>query len=596
MTEPTDEVLDLRRQAEQLAGQQLRNHALPPPEQLPELVHELQVHQIELEMQNEALRQSQAELEVSRNRYTDLYDFAPVGYLTLDEQGGIREINLTACGMLNRQRQRLLGHPLVGFVDQSGKNRFCEYLQQCRGAADDAVLTTDTLLRRGHVGDVHVRLHTTPSRHASTDQREYRVIVVDRNEVQESSNRLQLALQSGRMGLWDWDLQTNQMIWDHRQFELLGLPVQSSPVNAGIFFQVVHAEDLPALRRAIDNAMESGSGFYHEFRVILADGRVRWLCGIGRVSRHGDGQPVRMTGVHFDITERKQTEAELRSLNETLEQRVAERTLALGMLRDIAEMANRAQDIQQALEHCLRRVCEHNGWWFGHAYLATADDPRVLLPADVWYAPDTARFSAFRELTLQTPLRPGEGLVGAVFASGRPMWSTDIGAELHARRLGRAEEWGIAAAVAFPIPLGDRVTGVLEFFSGKSEVPDEGVLASMASVGIQLGRVIERSVLQYRLLTLAEDEYRRIGQELHDDVGQELTGLVLKNEALLELLGDRPGPEPELTRNLLVSLGRTREKIRALSRGLVPTELEFPALESALEELAQQTSEMTAIS
>src|SRR4030095_15007613 len=69
------------------------------------LIHDLQVHQVELEMQNRELRESRELLEESRSRYADLYDFAPVGYFTFDSEGRIREINLTGAALLGAPRE-----------------------------------------------------------------------------------------------------------------------------------------------------------------------------------------------------------------------------------------------------------------------------------------------------------------------------------------------------------------------------------------------------------------------------------------------------------------------------------------------------------
>ena len=81
-----------------------------------ELLHELQVYQIELEMQNETLRQSQLELEESRDRYLDLYDFAPVGLITLTPKGIIAEINFAAAGLLGKERKDLLDRRFGAFI------------------------------------------------------------------------------------------------------------------------------------------------------------------------------------------------------------------------------------------------------------------------------------------------------------------------------------------------------------------------------------------------------------------------------------------------------------------------------------------------
>jgi PAS domain S-box-containing protein len=91
-----------------MAEAQLAHHPVTEPLLAEALLQELQVHQIELEMQNEALRQKQRELEDSRNRYVDLYDFSPVGYLTLNSNGIIEEFNLTAVALLGIERKDLL--------------------------------------------------------------------------------------------------------------------------------------------------------------------------------------------------------------------------------------------------------------------------------------------------------------------------------------------------------------------------------------------------------------------------------------------------------------------------------------------------------
>ena len=108
----------LRRQAEEAEGQsQDRQSARGlSPEEAAKIIHELKVHQIELQIQNDELRKVQDELEASRDRYIDLYDRAPVGYLTLDKTGTVVKANLTASRLLGVERGRLIRKPLSSMV------------------------------------------------------------------------------------------------------------------------------------------------------------------------------------------------------------------------------------------------------------------------------------------------------------------------------------------------------------------------------------------------------------------------------------------------------------------------------------------------
>ncbi len=110
----------LRRRAEKIArakaARMQENSDGLSPEATRRLLHELRVHQVELEIQNEELRRAQEELEASRSRYFDLYDLAPVGYLTLSEQGLILEANLTLVTLLGVTRGALVKQPLARFI------------------------------------------------------------------------------------------------------------------------------------------------------------------------------------------------------------------------------------------------------------------------------------------------------------------------------------------------------------------------------------------------------------------------------------------------------------------------------------------------
>jgi len=115
----------LRRAAEvKLAGEQPPN---VPNRSADELLHKLQVHQIELEMQNESLRQSHIEMEKSRDRYKDLCDFSPIGYLTLSHEGMILEANITGTDLLGAERSKLNKHRFANFVVPEDIDRWHQY-------------------------------------------------------------------------------------------------------------------------------------------------------------------------------------------------------------------------------------------------------------------------------------------------------------------------------------------------------------------------------------------------------------------------------------------------------------------------------------
>jgi signal transduction histidine kinase len=110
----------------QSAAHRAQDAAIDP--EVRALLHELQVHSEEITVQNEQLVKTQIDLELARDRYADLYDFAPVGYISLDPHGSILEVNLQGTSLLGRHRRFLIGVPLTGLLDHGSRDRLFEFL------------------------------------------------------------------------------------------------------------------------------------------------------------------------------------------------------------------------------------------------------------------------------------------------------------------------------------------------------------------------------------------------------------------------------------------------------------------------------------
>jgi signal transduction histidine kinase len=160
----------------------------------------------------------------------------------------------------------------------------------------------------------------------------------------------------------------------------------------------------------------------------------------------------------------------------------------LELLEMVAASSNEATAIEPALGAAIVYVCAHMRWPVGHAYLA---DPGsgALMPTGVWYLEDEPRFAAFRDATEQ---RVAPGLPTRVVEAGEPAWVADVATEPDFGRADAATAAGLRSGFAFPVLMGTQTVGALEFFSDRVTEPDPVLLALMAQIGVQLGRVVER--------------------------------------------------------------------------------------------------------
>ena len=147
---------------------------------------------------------------------------------------------------------------------------------------------------------------------AAALQREEATQALIRNQA-----RLDLALNAGQMGVWEYYPSSGLSVWNAMEYALLGLTPDAVETPSGaLFFSFVHPEDVDRARRQLEDAIAQRDGYSTEFRINRADGQLRWLAAQARVITDEDGTPLKVIGIHYDITDRKQIEADLQTANQ----------------------------------------------------------------------------------------------------------------------------------------------------------------------------------------------------------------------------------------------------------------------------------------
>jgi PAS domain S-box-containing protein len=132
-------------------------------------------------------------------------------------------------------------------------------------------------------------------------------------DASELASRLRLALDAGRMGTWDWDVAARELYWDRVSRRVFGLDDSAVSPSPDLFMQLVHPDDRARVAEATERLLASHEPLDHEFRIIRPDGVVRWIVSRGRGEFDAAGQPVRISGITFDATDRIEANEALRN-------------------------------------------------------------------------------------------------------------------------------------------------------------------------------------------------------------------------------------------------------------------------------------------
>ncbi len=323
---PEEKENNRRQELQQEAAQKLQSliQGLDPlseqqVQDIKSLVHRLQIQRIELELQNEQLQASQAELEASREAYKELFDFAPVGYLTLDSDCVIQQANLKAATLLESQRDELIGKNLYHYVLSEDRDRLYLHLIDVL----DSRIPKETELRliTKEQTERHVIIQSTPM--DSDSKYCCRMVISDisqriRSEIalREKEKRLEQAQKLGRIGDWYYDVASRSLTWSDTMYTLYERNPQTGPPSLEGLMDYYLPEDAQQLWEKIQAALNQGEAYQIDLRLLRANGELRYITSTGRPLLSKRGDVTRLYGISQDITERKKMEQELRSLNQ----------------------------------------------------------------------------------------------------------------------------------------------------------------------------------------------------------------------------------------------------------------------------------------
>lgn len=286
-------------------------------QQVQQLLEELEIHQIELELQNDHLNTARAQLERALNQSNELYDFSPVGNVLIDTNGAITKLNLAGAQLLSSERARLIGNRLGLYVAEAHRLQFNVLLEHAKNEHEPQMGEL-VLQVEGHAPmPVQAKVVWTGAAHG------WQIALVDiseRRQMEEqlraSEERLTLALSAVGDGVWDWQVSSGEMAVSDGYAKLLGLAQGEMTGQVSTFMAHIHPEDKQQLVQKLQDCITGKIDRYqNEQRMKTSDGRWKWVLSRGAAVLHSpDGQVLRVIGTLVDITQKKEAEASLIAL------------------------------------------------------------------------------------------------------------------------------------------------------------------------------------------------------------------------------------------------------------------------------------------
>ncbi|MGZ6236253.1 MAG: PAS domain-containing sensor histidine kinase [Syntrophales bacterium] len=310
---------NLRKRAEKKIPKSAGSTGKMSPPKIQKLIHELDVHQIELEMQSEALQKSQMETEDSQYKYSDLYDFAPVGYFTFDKEGLIIEANVTGASLLGMEKRSLAKQPFQRFIVPGHLSIFQSHLQKAHETRSKQICRLKLAGKDGTSFDALISSIAVMDGKGKFDH--YRSSVTDITELtraellRESEIKYRGLYESTHDGIAMTDIKGTIVECNRAYSDMLGYTREEI---IGLTYQQTTPVRWHAMERdiVINKILKTGYSDVYEKEYIKKDGTVFPVSMRVWAINDEAGNKTGMWGIIRDITESKRVQDILRGLQE----------------------------------------------------------------------------------------------------------------------------------------------------------------------------------------------------------------------------------------------------------------------------------------
>ena len=403
--------------------------------------------------------------------------------------------------------------------------------------------------------------------------------------LRESEERLRLALEAGRMGVWDWNIRTNEMNWSDSLEPLHGLARGSFAGTLEAFRKLIHPADRETVDRTIQRAIEQRSGYEIEFRSLWSDGSIHWIAGKGMVLVGNDGQPERMIGIGMDVTQRRRSEQSARFL--------ADASATLSVL----------VDFDSTLQKVASLAVPYFADWVTVDLVEADGSLRRVAVAHV----DPSKVALAREMHHRFPPDPAAPHgVWHILRTGTSEWVAEITDDLLTTSVTEPEllrilgELGLKSYIGVPLKARGKTLGVLTFISAESGHLYDATDLAVAQELADRGAIAIENTRLYRELREADrrkDEFlATLAHELRNPLAPIRNSLqILKMPRVDPAIAQQTKDMMERQVHHLVRLVDDLLDVSRVMRGKIELRMELVELETIIARAVETTNPLIEI-